>query len=413
MNKHWRTTYLPLLILTFAAFGIGTSEFVIVGLSPEIAKSLSVSVSAAGFLVTAYALGVTVGSPLVVIAASRMKRKQALIGLIGIFIVGNLACALAPGYEMLVVARVITALCHGAFFGIGSVVAAELVEPKRRARAIAMMFSGITLANVAGVPLGTALGQFAGWRATFWAVTAIGILAALGLALFLPSRLDQQQTSFTREFAALKNRSLLLALGVSVLAAASFFSVLTYIAPILQSEAGLSTHGVTLGLLLLGVAFTVGSVLGGKLADWRLVPSVNVLFLLVAVVQTVFALTMHSAVASMCAAFVWGVVAFAKFPALQTLVVNRGSEAPNLASTLNLSAFNLGNATGAWLGGAALAAGKPLTFLPVIAAVIALCGFALMLASGAAEGRRQLARVGRVESGAVRTEAADGEPCNT
>jgi DHA1 family inner membrane transport protein len=390
MSTHWRTMSLPLLILTFAAFGIGTSEFVIVGLLPDIANNLAVSVSAAGFLVTAYALGVTIGSPLVVMAASRMRRKRALIGLIGIFIVGNLCCALAPGYETLVVARIITALCHGAFFGIGSVVAAELVEPKRRARAIAMMFSGVTLANVVGVPLGTALGQFAGWRATFWAVTAIGILAAGGLAMFLPANIDTQRTSFASEFGALKDRSLLLALGVSVLAAASFFSVLTYIAPILQNVSGLSPHSVTLGLLLLGVGFTVGSVLGGKLADWRLVPSVNVLFLLVAGVQTFFAMTMHSPVASICAAFVWGVVAFAKFPALQMLVVNRGSEAPNLASTLNLGAFNLGNATGAWLGGAALAAGKPLTFLPVIAAVIALCGFALMVASGVLERRCDL-----------------------
>ncbi len=174
-----------------------------------------------------------------------------------------------------------------------------------------MMFSGVTLANVIGVPLGTALGQFAGWRATFWAVAAIGILAAAGLAIFLPANIDTQRTSFTREFGALKNRSLLLALGVSVLAAASFFAVLTYIAPILQDVAGLSPHGVTLGLLVLGVGFTIGSMLGGKLADWRLIPSVNVLFLLVAIVQTFFAVTMHSPVASIGAAFVWGVVAFA------------------------------------------------------------------------------------------------------
>ncbi|CAM2191744.1 Inner membrane transport protein YdhP [Paraburkholderia kururiensis] len=380
---------LPLLALAVAAFGIGTSEFVIMGLLPDVARDLAVSIPAAGMLVSAYALGVTIGAPIVAIVVANMPRKQALMRLIGIFIVGNLLCAIAPGYAVLMGARIVTAFCHGAFFGIGSVVAAGLVAPNRRAQAIALMFTGLTLANVLGVPLGTALGQLAGWRATFWAVTGIGVAAAIALAVCLPAKIEMQKASLVHEFTVLKNPQVLMVLGISVLASASLFSVFTYITPILEDVTGFTPHAVTLVLLLFGLGLTVGSTLGGRLADWRLMPSLLTVLVLIAAIETVFAVTMHSAVGAMATVFVWGVLAFAIVPPLQMLIVDRASHAPNLASTLNQGAFNLGNATGAWLGGAAIGAGAPLTSLPWVGVSMAVGALALTFVSATLERRAQ------------------------
>ncbi|MEX3926050.1 MFS transporter [Paraburkholderia sp. BR10936] len=372
---------LPLLALAVAAFGIGTTEFVIMGLLPDVARDLSVSIPAAGMLVSAYALGVTIGAPIVAIAIANVPRKQALMRLIGIFIVGNLLCALAPNYSILMAARIVTAFCHGAFFGIGSVVAAGLVAPNRRAQAIALMFTGLTLANVLGVPLGTALGQIAGWRTTFWAVTAIGILAAAALQVCLPAKIEMQKASLVHEFGVLKNPQVLMVLGMSVLASASLFAVFTYITPILEDVTGFSPHEVTFVLLLFGLGLTVGSTLGGKLADWKLMRSLLTFLAMIAVVLAAFSLTMHDPIAAMATIFVWGILAFAIVPPLQILIVNRASDAPNLASTLNQGAFNLGNAGGAWIGGLAISAGAPLTALPWVGVVTAFAALALTLVS--------------------------------
>ncbi|WP_028202064.1 MFS transporter [Paraburkholderia nodosa] len=372
---------LPLLALAVAAFGIGTTEFVIMGLLPDVARDLSVSIPAAGMLVSAYALGVTIGAPIVAIAIANVPRKQALMRLIGIFIVGNLLCALAPNYSILMAARIVTAFCHGAFFGIGSVVAAGLVAPNRRAQAIALMFTGLTLANVLGVPLGTALGQIAGWRTTFWAVTAIGILAAAALQVCLPAKIEMQKASLVHEFGVLKNPQVLMVLGMSVLASASLFAVFTYITPILEDVTGFSPHEVTFVLLLFGLGLTVGSTLGGKLADWKLMRSLLTFLAMIAVVLAVFSLTMHDPIAAMATIFVWGILAFAIVPPLQILIVNRASDAPNLASTLNQGAFNLGNAGGAWIGGVAISAGAPLTALPWVGVVTAFAALGLTLVS--------------------------------
>ncbi|MEX3940273.1 MFS transporter [Paraburkholderia sp. BR10937] len=372
---------LPLLALAVAAFGIGTTEFVIMGLLPDVARDLSVSIPAAGMLVSAYALGVTIGAPIVAIAIANVPRKQALMRLIGIFIVGNLLCALAPNYSILMAARIVTAFCHGAFFGIGSVVAAGLVAPNRRAQAIALMFTGLTLANVLGVPLGTALGQIAGWRTTFWAVTAIGILAAAALQVCLPAKIEMQKASLVHEFGVLKNPQVLMVLGMSVLASASLFAVFTYITPILEDVTGFSPHEVMFVLLLFGLGLTVGSTLGGKLADWKLMRSLLTFLAMIAVVLAAFSLTMHDPIAAMATIFVWGILAFAIVPPLQILIVNRASDAPNLASTLNQGAFNLGNAGGAWIGGVAISAGAPLTALPWVGVVTAFAALALTLVS--------------------------------
>jgi MFS transporter, DHA1 family, inner membrane transport protein len=370
---------LPLLALAVAAFGIGTTEFVIMGLLPDVARDLAVSIPAAGMLVSAYALGVTIGAPIVAIAVANMPRKKALMNLIAVFIVGNLLCAIAPNYAVLMIARIVTAFCHGAFFGIGSVVAAGLVAPNRRAQAIALMFTGLTLANVLGVPLGTALGQAVGWRATFWAVTVIGVLAAGALAVCLPSKIEMTKASLVHEFTVLKNPQVLMVLGISVLASTSLFSTFTYITPILEDITGFTPHAVTLVLLLFGLGLTVGSTLGGKLADWRVMPSLIGFLLAIVVILTIFAGTMHAAIPAMITIFVWGVLAFAIVPPLQILIVDRASSAPNLASTLNQGAFNLGNASGAWLGGLVIGAGAPLTSLPWVGVAAAAGAVALTL----------------------------------
>ncbi|ANN77663.1 MFS transporter [Bordetella flabilis] len=368
---------LHLLALAAAAFGIGTSEFVIMGLLPNVAQDLHVSIDIAGLLITGYAMGVVVGAPIMAIATARMPRKATLIGLASTFVVGNLLCALSPTYGLLMGARIVTAFCHGAFFGIGAVVAADLVPRHQRSSAIALMFTGLTLANVLGVPLGTALGQAAGWRATFWAVTGIGTLAVAALIAWLPGRIPMQAGNILREFRVLADPRVLWPLLGSVLASAALFCVFTYIAPLLRDVTGISDRAITGMLLVFGVALTAGSTLGGKLGDRSLEASLR--WLLLALVAVFLAMTkaVHGWLPMLFIIFVWGMLAFALVPLLQTLIVDQAAEAPNLASTLNQGAFNLGNASGAWLGSMALRHGQPLTALPWISLCIITVALAL------------------------------------
>lgn len=353
---------LALLALAVAAFGIGTTEFVIMGLLPDVARDLGVSIPNAGLLITGYALGVVFGAPILAIGTANMPRKATLLGMTLMFILGNMLCALAPNYATLMAARVVTALCHGAFFGIGSVVAAGLVAPNKRAQAIAMMFTGLTLANVLGVPLGTALGQYAGWRSTFWAVSVIGVIAAIAQWVWLPKHIAMDKANLASEFRVLGKTNVLLALGMSVLASTSLFSVFTYIAPILQDVTGVSPHGVTIMLLLFGVGLTAGSMLGGRLADSRLLPALVGMAL--AVVLAAFSQTSRALIPAAITLVLWGIFAFALCPILQLLIIDQAHEAPNLGSTLNQSAFNLGNAAGAWIGGLVVGSGIDLADLP-------------------------------------------------
>lgn len=256
------------------------------------------------------------------------------------------------------------------------------------------MFTGLTLANVLGVPLGTALGQLAGWRATFWAVTGIGILAAAALQVCLPAKIEMQKASLVSEFGVMKNPQVLMVLFMSVLASASLFAVFTYITPILEDVTAFSPHEVTFVLLLFGVGLTVGNTLGGKLADWKLMRSLLVFLALLAVTLVVFTVAMHDQIAAMATIFVWGVLAFAIVAPLQILIVDRASEAPNLASTLNQGAFNLGNAGGAWLGGVAISAGAPLTQLPWVGVLLALASLALTLVSAQIDRRARRRNIG-------------------
>ena len=372
---------LPLLALALASFGIGTTEFVIMGLLPDVAGDLGVTIPQAGLLVTGYALSVAFGSPFLAVATARMDRRKALLLLIGIFILGNLLCALAPNYALLMAARIVTALCHGAFFGLGAVVAATLVPEQKKAQAIAMMFAGLTLANVLGVPFGTALGEAVGWRNTFWAVVVIGFAAAFALYAWLPRNVPTPRMKLIHEARSLGSTQVILAMLISVVVSASLFGVFTYITPILENVTLISPHEVTLMLLLFGIGLTAGNFLGGWLGDWKLMPSVIGILALLIPVLSLFTLTSASLVPAAVTIFCWGLLAFALISPLQMRVVNEAAQAPNLASTLNQGAFNLGNAAGAWIGGLALTNGLAYRELPWIGVALAAVAFTLSFLS--------------------------------
>ncbi|MGV8843299.1 MAG: MFS transporter [Pseudomonas sp.] len=366
-----------LLVLALSAFAIGTTEFVIMGLLPEVASDLGVSIPGAGWLITGYALGVAIGAPLMALITASWPRKVALLSLMTIFIGGNLFCALASDYQMLMLARIITALCHGAFFGIGSVVAASLVPANRRASAVALMFTGLTLANVLGVPLGTALGQAAGWRSTFWGVTLIGLLALIGLWRYLPAQRESHKVDLRVELRALGGAGLWLALSTTVLFSASVFALFTYIAPLLGEVTGVTPRGVTWTLLLIGLGLTLGNIIGGRLADRHLAKTLSGVFIALALLASLFSWTSQTPIAAQITLFFWAVAAFAAVPALQINVMAFGEGAPNLVSTLNIGAFNLGNALGAWTGGLVIGQGLGLTRVPLVAAVLAVLALLL------------------------------------
>ena len=367
----------PLLALAISAFAIGTTEFVIMGLLPEVARDLAVSIPSAGLLVSGYALGVAVGAPLLAVVTSKMPRKLALQLLMGVFIVGNVLCALASDYPVLMIARVVTSFAHGSFFGIGAVVAASLVPQEKRASAIALMFTGLTLANVLGVPFGTFIGQQFGWRTAFWVVAALGVVSLAGIAALVPNRHDTGPAGLAHEVRVLKDPQVWMALAMTIVGFGGVFVVFTYIAPILEQVSGFSPRGVTLILVLFGVGLTIGNTVGGKLADRALMPSLMGILLALAVVMAIFTRTSHSQVAAAVTIFVWGIAAFATVPPLQMRVVEKATAAPTLASTLNIGAFNLGNAGGAWLGGMAIGHGLGLDALPWVAAAVSIAALLL------------------------------------
>lgn len=369
----------PLLALAMSAFAIGTTEFVIMGLLPQVSQSLSVSIPKAGWLVTGYALGVFLGGPVMAVLTQNLAPRKALMALMSIFILGNLLCALSPSYDFLMLARVVTALCHGAFFGIGAVEASALVAPNRRAQAVALMFTGLTIANVLGVPLGTALGQAAGWRATFWAVTIIGFVALGGLYLLLPKHVAEgPRPNMLREFGRIR-LPVWVALSVTVMFSASIFAVFTYIAPLLNEVTHLSPRGVTYTLFLIGIGLTFGNYVGGRMADWRVTTTLVLVFIFSTIVLAALTRTAHNVVLAEITLALWAIGAFAAIPALQINLVNLGKDLPNLISTLNISAFNAGNALGAWAGGMVIAQGLGLTAVPPTAALLALSALPLGL----------------------------------
>lgn len=377
-----------LLALTAGAFGIGVTEFVIMGLLLEVSHDLGVTVPAAGLLISGYALGVVLGAPLLTLATRRWPRKTVLMSLMAIFTIGNAACAMADSYAMLMAARILTALAHGTFFGVGSVVATTLVPPERRASAIAVMFTGLTVANILGVPAGTWLGQAYGWRASFWAVTMVGVIALAVLALFV-SRDAAVRTddSVLDELRALRRRPVLLGLLTTVLGFAGVFTVFTYIAPILTRITGFSDSAVSPILLVFGVGLIVGNLVGGKLADRKLVPTVIGTLLTLAVVLLAMTWALPHKAWMIGFVALLGAAAFATVPPLQMCVLRKVDGAgESLASSFNIAAFNLGNALGAWLGGIVVDHGPGLSAVPWAAAI--LPGIAVLIAAASIRAER-------------------------
>lgn len=347
-----------LIALALGGFGIGLTEFVIAGLLPEVAADFHVDEAAAGWLISGYALAVVVGALGLTAAATRIPRKAALLGLMVLFIAGNLLSALAPDYGVMLAGRVLAALCHGAFFGIGSVVAAILVAPERQARAIAVMFTGLTAANVLGVPFGTLLGQALGWRSTFWAITIIGVLALIGVAVLVPREAGERSAAGLRgELSAFRSGQVWLSLAATVLGFGGMFGAFTYIAFTLTGVSGFPSAAVPWLLILFGLGLFAGNWAGGRLADRSIDGTLLWLLAALAVVLAVFALVAGMPVGAVIALVLMGAFGFATVPALQLRVLSYASHAPTLASGANIAAFNLGNALGAWAGGLTIAAG--------------------------------------------------------
>lgn len=373
---------LALLALALGAFGIGTTEFVIVGLLPDVAADLSVSIPQAGLLVTGYALSVVIGAPLMTIAGNRIPRRGMLLLLMGFFVAGNLLCAIAPDYGTLLAGRVVAAICHGAFFGIGSVVAARVVDPSREARAVALMFMGLTLANVLGVPLGTLLGQQFGWRATFWVVAGLGVAGLLGVRFLVPPQEREPGAGLGRELAAFRAPGVWLGLATTTLGFAGVFASFTYLAPMMTDLAGFPPAAVSWLLVLFGAGLCVGNYLGGKAADRALMPTLYGVLGGLTVVLLLFTVTVHTRLGAAVTVAVFGAVAFAAVPPLQLRVLRQTGGAPALASSANISAFNLGNALGAWLSGLAIDHGLGYTAPNWIGALLTAAGLGIALVSG-------------------------------
>ena len=348
---------LALWALTLSAFAIGTTEFVIVGLIPTIAASLGVSVPSAGLLVSLYALGVAVGAPVLTALTGRIPRKQLLLGLMALFTAGNLLAWMAPNYESLMAARVLTGLAHGVFFSIGSTIATGLVAREKAASAIALMFTGLTVALVTGVPLGTFIGQTFGWQATFLAVSLLGVVAIAGSWLLVPSTIpNSKPSSVMAQLAVLKKPRLLLVYAITALGYGGSFIAFTYLAPILQEVAGFAPSSVGLVMLVYGVSVAAGNIWGGKLADKHgPIRALQVVFALLALVLLVLTFTAANPWLVVATVLAWGAVAFGNVPGLQVYVVQRAErDAPHavdVASGLNIAAFNVGIAIGAWGGG--------------------------------------------------------------
>ncbi|MES3677302.1 MFS transporter [Halomonas elongata] len=384
---------IALFALTLSAFAIGTTEFVIVGLVPTIAQELGVSLPSAGLLVSLYAVGVAIGAPVLTALTGRFNRKWVLLGLMALFIAGNLLAWRAPGYESLIVARVLTGLAHGVFFSIGSTIATGLVGKDKEARAIAIMFTGLTVALVTGVPLGTWIGQHLGWRATFLAVSGLGLLALLGSALLVPGNLERAAPAgITRQFRVLAQPRLLLVYAITILGYGGTFTAFTFLAPILENISGFGSGAVSLIMLVYGASVAVGNLYGGMLAD-RLgaIRALTWIFGGLASLLLIFSVTAGHPIAAVLTILVWGAFAFGNVPGLQVYVVQLAErhvpESVDVASGLNIAAFNIGIALGSVIGGRVVDA-MSLTDTAWIGALIVVLALIATRWSGALDARR-------------------------
>jgi DHA1 family inner membrane transport protein len=368
----------PLVALAIGAFGIGTTEFSPMGLLPVIAQGVDVSIPTAGLLVSAYAIGVMVGAPVMTLVFSRFGKRTALMLLMGIFTLGNLLSALAPGYTTLLLARLVTSLNHGAFFGLGAVVAASVVAPGRQASAVATMFMGLTIANIGGVPAATWLGQQIGWRMAFAGTAVLGLVAIAALWFALPKGAPGQRPDVRRELKVLIRPEVLIAMATTVMGASAMFTLYTYVAPMLAELTGADGAFVTLALVLIGLGFTIGNWLGGRIADWSLDGATAIFLAVLAAMMLVMPMVIGTRTGAGIALLIWGAAAFAVVPPVQMRVMQAASEAPGLASSINIGAFNLGNAIGAAVGGAVISLGLGYAAVPVSGGLLAAAGLGLV-----------------------------------
>jgi multidrug resistance protein len=378
---------LALFALTLSAFAIGTTEFVIVGLVPTIAADLGVSLPSAGLLVSLYALGVAVGAPVLTALTGRWDRKLVLLTLMALFVAGNLLAWQAPSYESLITARILTGLAHGVFFSIGSTIATSLVSKDKEASAIAIMFTGLTVALVTGVPLGTWIGQELGWRATFLVVSVLGLIALIGSAILVPKNLKQSAPAkITEQLKVLTQPRLLLVYAMTAVGYGGTFVAFTYLAPILEQVSGFASSSIGLIMLVYGVSVAVGNIWGGKLADkMGPVKALQLIFSALALVLLVFTFTAQSQIGAVLTVLIWGAFAFGNVPGLQVYVVQLAEKhtpnAVDVASGLNIAAFNVGIALGSVVGGV-IVEDMALTDTAWIGAAIVMLAFALTRFSG-------------------------------
>ena len=396
---------LGLFALAIGGFGIGLTEFVILGLLPEVAATYNVTEAAAGWLITGYALSVAVGALALTAAVTRLPRKQVLVGLLVLFIAGNLISAIAPTFEIMLLGRIVAALCHGAFFGIGSVVAASMVAQNKKAGAIAIMFTGLTLANVLGVPFGTFLGQSFGWRSTFWAITAIGVIALIGIVTLVPNagRGAPEGASLRGELRAFRSGQVWLSLAATILGFGGMFGAFTYIAYTLTEVSGFASTTVPWLLVVFGVGLFVGNILGGRFADRALDATLIVLLSALTVILVGFALVAENKIATIAALLLMGGFGFATVPGLQMRVMKYAGDATTLVSGANIGAFNIGNALGAFLGGVVITAGLGYTSPIWVGAAISAAAVIVIVAAASAARRQASTPVAPVAGAAAAT----------
>ncbi|GAA1023244.1 MULTISPECIES: MFS transporter [Amycolatopsis] len=371
-----------LLALAVGAFGIGTTEFVMMGVLPLTAADFHIDIPSAGYFISAYALGVVIGAPLLTALAVRLPRKTMLLAMMGLFTVGNALFALSPNQDFGIAFRFLAGLPHGAFFGAGAVVASSLAQPGQRAKAVSMMFMGLTLANVIGVPLGTLLGQQVGWRATFGVVAVIGLLAIAAIAKLVPHQGRPADPSIRGELGAFRRPQVWLALAIVMFGLGGVFACMSYIAPMLTDVAGYSPANVTVLLSLAGVGMTIGNYLGGRLADKALMPSLYVALLALATVLAIFTVTAQGKVGAAVTIFFVGVAGFMIGPMMQARIMEKAGGTPSLVSAAVQSAFNIANSIGAYLGGLVIAGGLGLLAPNWVGALLAVLGVSIAAVSG-------------------------------
>lgn len=376
-------------MLAIGAFAIGMTEFVIMGLLPNIARDFDVSVSQAGQLITGYALGVAIGGPIIVMLTIKWNRKYLLLALMAIFIVGNIAASFSPNYGFMMTSRIITSLAHGSFFGIGSILAASMVKPEKRASAMALMFMGLSMSNILGVPFGTLIGQNFGWPMTFIIISVIGALALIGIIIFVPMKKETVKSSVLNELKILKEKRLWLTLAVTLFGFSSVFAYFTYISTVLIDVSHVQENLISYLLIIFGIGVTLGNVVGGKLADWNLNKALKIIFSVFILYFILLYFVQMNGLLMVAGIFFFGLIGFSMSPSLQYKSTLISQDAPTLASTLNQSAFNLGNALGAFIGGVVVT-NLPVASLSLIAPILTVIGLIFLFVNIAIEKKENI-----------------------